>query len=223
MQKAYWLKSWAEDRTGFHQKRTNTRLIKYWPQLGVPQGAEVFVPLAGKSLDMLWLLEQGHRVFGVELSVKAVEAFFTENDLPYSRHDTALGPEYRGAGAAAGLRLLAGDFFALAPRDLADVAAFYDRASLIAMNADLRADYARQLGALMPAGAVGLLLTIDYDPEAMTGPPFPVPDALSRQLLEGDFAVEEWECHRGDERLGNLKARGLDTLTEYVYRLHRLP
>lgn len=223
MQKDFWLKAWQEDRTGFHQKRFNTRLVKYWPRLDLTPGDEVFVPLAGKSLDMLYLLEQGLRVFGIELSQKAVEAFFDENALSYKRHETALGHEYRGEGAADGLRLLVGDFFALTAADLQGIVACYDRASLIAMNTDMRAAYAAQLGKVLAPGVQALLLTIDYDQSQMKGPPFAVSDALCRELLGAAFAIEEWECHSGDERLGNLKDRGLDTLTEYVYRLTRLP
>lgn len=221
MKQDFWLKAWEEDRTGFHQDQANKRLVSFWPKLGIPAGAEVFVPLAGKSLDMLWLHGQGHRVFGVELSIKAVEAFFAENSLAHTRHESIKGIEFRGSGAAEGLRVLAGDFFKLGPHDLASVGGFYDRASLIAMNDGMRADYAAQLTALMPKAATGLLLTIDYDPERMDGPPFPVPDKVTRALLGEAFEIEELERYSGPERLGNLKERGLDTLMEHVYRLTR--
>ncbi len=223
MKQEYWLESWEQERTGFHQDRTNKRLAEFWPGLGLEQGAEVFVPLAGKSLDLLWLQQQGYRVFGVELSLTAVEAFFAENHVEHVRIDVEHGVEFRGGGAAEGLRVLVADFFALTPADLLGVAGFYDRASLIAMNDDMRADYTRHLAALMPPGAVGLLLTIEYDAARMKGPPFSVPDALARELLGEAFQMDELERYSGAKRLGNLKDRGLDTLTEYVYRLTRLP
>lgn len=49
--------------------------------LDLAQGSRVFVPLCGKSLDMIWLAQQGHEVIGVELSPVAVEDFFRENGL----------------------------------------------------------------------------------------------------------------------------------------------
>jgi Thiopurine S-methyltransferase (TPMT). len=35
----------------------------------------VLVPLCGKSLDMDWLLDAGYKVFGIELSNIAIQAF----------------------------------------------------------------------------------------------------------------------------------------------------
>ena len=43
-------------------------MTAHWAALGVAPGSRVFVPLAGKSQDMRWLAESGHRVLGVELS-----------------------------------------------------------------------------------------------------------------------------------------------------------
>lgn len=81
MKGSYWLQRWREDRTGWHHSEPIPLLIRHWPALGVPAGSRVLVPLAGKSLDMLWLAEQGFAVLGVELSELAVPQFFSENHL----------------------------------------------------------------------------------------------------------------------------------------------
>ncbi len=73
------------NQIGFHQTDFNARLMQHWPALGLPLGARVFVPLCGKSRDMLWLVGAGHSVVGVELSSTAVEAFFAEAGAPHSR------------------------------------------------------------------------------------------------------------------------------------------
>ena len=52
--------------------------MKYWPSLAVSAGRGVLVPLCGKSLDMRWLEAQGHQVWGVEISRKAIDAYFVE-------------------------------------------------------------------------------------------------------------------------------------------------
>ena len=39
--------------------------------------------LCGKSLDMIAVLDAGHRVIGIEGCQSAVEAFFNENQIPY--------------------------------------------------------------------------------------------------------------------------------------------
>ena len=53
----------------------------YWPRLELASDAPVFVPLCGKSLDMVWLAQQGHRVIGAELSQRAIDDFFAERGL----------------------------------------------------------------------------------------------------------------------------------------------
>jgi len=221
MEASYWHRAWDEDRTGFHQDRINKRLTELWPTLGIDPSATVFVPLCGKSSDMLWLRERGHPILGVELSEKAVAAFFEENALPHERTPTAQGVAYRATDDGPSLRLIAGDYFALSPAELAEVGALYDRASLVAMNDALRQRYAEQLGRLMPGGAAGMLLVIDYDTERMRGPPFAVPAATVHALLGEAFELDELQRYEGPERLGNLANRGLETLTEHVFALER--
>ena len=53
------------------------------------------MPLCGKSLDLLWLAAQGHRVLGVEISPLAVDAFFAEQDLTPTVTDE---PPFRRTG-----------------------------------------------------------------------------------------------------------------------------
>src|SRR3569623_953180 len=50
--------------------------------MNIPAHKNIFIPLCGKSKDMLWLRAQGHAVIGVEVVARAVEAFFAENALP---------------------------------------------------------------------------------------------------------------------------------------------
>ena len=91
MKKEYWLERWRQEEIGFHQSEINPYLRQYWPDLQVAPGKQVFIPLCGKSRDMIWLREQNLSVLGVELSPLAVEAFFKENE--YSpRHNRPLLP-----------------------------------------------------------------------------------------------------------------------------------
>ena len=219
----FWHERWAENRIGFHGARPHGRLVEHWPALDIDPATPVFVPLCGKSLDVLWLHERGHPVFGVDLSEIACEAFFVDNALAFERRAMERGIEFTGTGDAAGIRLIAGDFFALTPVDTEHVHAVYDRAALFAMPEGLRADYARQLVDLLPLQTRGLVMTIEYDASKMDGPPFSVPDAELRELLGGNFELELLAHHAGPERLGNLADRGLDTLDERVYGVRRIP
>lgn len=112
-------------------------LQKYWPTLALPAGSRVFVPLAGKTLDMLWLAERGHRVLGVELSTLAVDQFFSENGLKPTVRESRYGTHH----VAGNIELICGDAFALDTEALADCVGVYDRAALIALPLPMRERY----------------------------------------------------------------------------------
>lgn len=117
----------------------------------------MFVPLCGKSLDMLWLAQQGHDVIGVEISPIATRAFFAENKLHAHR---------RRAGAftlwqSGRISILCGDYFALRQSDLGVIDTVYDRAALTALPADIRALYSVHLRKILTFGSTIFLLTIE--------------------------------------------------------------
>lgn len=211
MKHEFWLERWERNQIGFHQAEINQYLTFHWAGLGLAPGARVFVPLCGKSLDMLWLLEQGHPVLGNELSAKAVEAFFRENDLPVTVSREPRFTRY----ASEGLELLAGDFFALTQADMEEARAVYDRAALIALPPDMRIAYAAHMSTLLPSGAHILLVTMEYPPAMLEGPPFSVTDEEVHKLYSKDFTIElraDWEGAEGP--------RGV-MVTERVYVLTR--
>ncbi len=74
--------------------------------LKLPANSPVFVPLCGKSLDLLWLRERGHSVKGVELSPVALESFCMEHGIPARRRVLADFDVYE----ADGLTLYRGDY-----------------------------------------------------------------------------------------------------------------
>ena len=89
----------------------------------------MFVPLCGKSLDMIWLAEQGYEVIGVELSPIAVKAFFNENHLrPVKRQLCDFTLWQHG-----NISILCGDYFSLTKGHLGHIDIVYDRAALTAL------------------------------------------------------------------------------------------
>ena len=186
MQHDFWHQRWADRQIGFHQDAPTPLLVKSWPALGVEPGARVFVPLAGKSLDMVWLASQGHRVLGVELSQVAIEQFFEEHALEPEVHNTHYGRHY----VAGPIELICGDVFGLDEAALRDCAAVFDRAALIALPPALRARYASELYARLPAGCRGLLVTLEYPQPEKAGPPFSVPEDELRTLYECHWEIE---------------------------------
>ena len=217
MQPNFWRERWTRDQIGFHQRDINAMLQSHWSAFAVPAGAKVFVPLCGKSRDMVWLRAQGHAILGVEFIQKAVRDFFTENGL--APNVSAQPPFERWE--ADGVTLLYGDFFDLTAADLHDVGAVYDRASLIALPTDGRARYVEHMSAILAPGVESLLITLTYPANEMKGPPFSVSDAEVHALYDATFAVTFLSARDALQETSHLRERGLTALTEQAYRLRR--
>jgi thiopurine S-methyltransferase len=182
----FWHQRWHDNQIGFHQAAPTPLLLKHWPSLDVPTGAKVFVPLAGKSLDMLWFASHGYKVLGVELSKLAIEQFFAEHDLQPEIDARSDGTHYR----AGDIEIVNGDAFALDAATLADCGAVFDRAALIALPPELRARYANELYAKLPTGCRGLLVTLEYAQAEREGPPFSVPEDEVRASFGRDWNID---------------------------------
>ena len=217
----FWLQRWQDRQIGFHQDTPTPLMQTYWPALQAPVGCRVFVPLAGKTLDMLWLAAQGHDVLGVELAPLAVEEFFAEHALRPEIFDSRYGRHYRVEMHGRTLELICGDAFALDTEILADCAAVLDRAALIALPAGMRQTYASALYASLPYDCRTLLITLEYPQHEKSGPPFSVDEAEVRALYGLDWDIDLLE--RSDilaDQPGFI-AEGVTALDTCVYRLSR--
>lgn len=217
MEADFWQQRWHDGQIGFHQDRTTPLLEEYWAALALPTGSRVFVPLAGKSLDMLWLAARGHRVLGVELSRIAVEQFFDENGLRPEIRTTRLGEHY----VSGEIELILGDAFALGADTLADCAGVYDRAALIALPADMRRRYAAELYAKLPTGCRGLLITLEYPQHEKQGPPFSVTKDEVHGLYDAGWAVETLDRRDILATQPTFVAAGVTALYTAAYRITR--
>jgi thiopurine S-methyltransferase len=215
MQPEFWHKRWQSNQIGFHLPQVNPYLQRFWPQLGLEEGARVLVPLCGKSLDLLWLAHQGHEVLGIELSEKAVEDFFNEHH--FDPNVTEQGPfkVYR----AGSIELWCGDFFELTAGDVADCAGLYDRAALIALPPAMREQYASHLNRILPKDASGLLITLDYDQTQKDGPPFAVLDDEVQRLFGAVWSLKILEDQDVLGESWKFVESGVTRLEERVYRV----
>lgn len=217
MEAHFWRERWELGQTGWHQAEAHPTLVARWGDLAVPAGSTVFVPLCGKSVDMVWLAEQGHRIIGSELSEIAVRDFFAELDLFPTTRSVGQSTVFE----AGPYELWCGDFFDLPDEALTDVAAVYDRASLVALPPDLRRAYASHMAALLPPGAAAFVVTYVYDPAEMNGPPFSVPESEVRELYEDAFDVELLGVDDVIGRNPDLRARGVTAVHEELHELRR--
>lgn len=159
-----WQQSWRDRKMDFHQEVVNPHLVRFWEKLTLPPGSTIFVPLCGKSLDLVWLAAQGHRVIGVELSPLAVRAFFKENKIQAARRPAGRFTCWENGR----ISILCGDFFELSSNDLGVIAAVFDRASLTALPEDIRGAYLAHLRQIVPASCKIMLLTTEEPEEGET-------------------------------------------------------
>jgi thiopurine S-methyltransferase len=206
-----WHQRWREGRIGFHRDDVHPMLEYFWSRLELGGDETVFVPLAGKSLDMRWLAERGHRVLAVELSAIAARQFFDEWGTPAlveKRDDFAVHH-------ARGVEIWVGDVFDLRPEHLARVGAFYDRASVVALDRATRERYAAHLASILRAGTRGLLIGLESMQPDDQGPPFSVPQEEVGRLFETAFDHEVL-LKPNPESAPEVRA-----LFEHVHRLER--
>ena len=145
-------------------------LEKHFPSLGLQRGSRVFVPLCGKSSDMITLENQGYKVVGLELSEIAVQAFFSENQL-----DVQMGEdEHYKRFQSANIEIMCGDFFAVTSDSLGKVSAVFDRAALIALPAEMRRRYVAQIQQITLPGTQMMLIALEYEQDLINPPPFAV-------------------------------------------------
>ena len=159
-----WLQCWRDQQIDFNQESANKLLTRFWPGLYQAKRSRVFVPLCGKSLDMIWLAKQGHVVIGVELSPVAVKAFFHENHLRPTRRKVGQFTLWQHGR----ISILCGDYFSLTVAELGQIDTVYDRAALTALPEDIRTLYVAHLGLILTDSTTVFLLTTDDSDETET-------------------------------------------------------
>jgi len=215
MDNNYWHKRWQLNEIGFNQKQPNLLLQRYFQTLGLKLGSRVFVPLCGKSIDMLWLIQQGYEVIGVEMSSTACKAFFEENKISPKVSKLGDGLGYSNDK----ITLFVGDFFQLNTQLLGHVDAVYDRAALIALPMELRQRYAAHLTELLAPHATIFLITTSYNQNEMQGPPFSVNAHEVNALFSERFNIQLLYSKPYTEIPEHLRAKGLLQAVEEVYCL----
>lgn len=206
--------------TGWQRTDVHPRLIEFFSRLECAQGESIFVPLCGRSLDMVWLAEQGLKVIGCEISDKAIAEFFSMAGLqPRKYTDGKLIAWQAGA-----YTLYEGNYFDMTRAQVEGVTAIYDRGSLVALPKEGqrgRKAYMRQTRTLFGSDTKTLLITLDYDQSLMDGPPYSVNYEEVVWQYSFDHIIEFLSDTDILEQEQRFKQRGLAQLTEWVYLMIR--
>ncbi|MBZ0112639.1 MAG: thiopurine S-methyltransferase [Thermoanaerobaculia bacterium] len=165
----FWHQKWKAREIGFHQTEANPLLIKWFKELALEQGNRVFLPLCGKTLDIAWLLSNGYRVAGAELSETAIEELFLDLGLEFEITIVGNLKHYVGQD----IDIFVGDIFDLSASILGTVDAIYDRAALVALPEVMRRQYSSHLMQITNR-APQLVICLEYDQDLMAGPPFSI-------------------------------------------------
>ncbi|WDE03519.1 thiopurine S-methyltransferase [Thalassomonas viridans] len=218
MDKVFWHKCWERNALGFHQQEIHPFLSRYLENLLRDEDGHVFVPLCGKSLDMAWLAER-MQVSGAELSEIACRDFFREKGIDYqSRHQGDFQ-----LFSYDNLTLWQGDFFKLSPELPPRVDWIYDRASLVALPEGMQQAYVDKLLTFMTTDTRILLVSVEYPPEEMAGPPFPVFEQDIRRLFAKDknLKIEKLASLVHEDKRFAQRTFDVSSLAETLYLISR--
>jgi thiopurine S-methyltransferase len=215
MDAEFWLSKWNSNQIGFHQHQGNEHLQNFWQHCVSNAATTVLVPLCGKSPDLFWLSNLGHKVVGIELSERAITDFFTEHDIQPTVHETSVGMCY----SAGNISIYQGDFFAHDKHIIGQCDVLYDRAALIALPSTLRNKYVAHLLTLLPHPVQGLLITLAFDYPDKPKPPFPVLDVEVKRHFAAISTLTELAQKDLREHPDNFNSADLRWAHENVYQL----
>ena len=215
-QKVNWHDFWSrEGNPGFHQAGVNTYLEQFISLFDLAPGDTVFLPLCGKSVDMLWLAQQGFKVIGVELSEVAIKAFFKESALHYEIESIPGFTRYDSAN----ISLYHGNFIDLKAQHLSSCKLVYDRASIVAIEPSNRPVYSQHMLNLIPGETSMLLVLLEYDQSVISGPPFSVPVAEVESYYSDLYDIQTLLSQELIEKEPRWREKGLESFRETVLKL----
>lgn len=169
MEPQFWHDRWANNEIGFHKSDANPLLVKYFNELALEKGSRIFVPLCGKTRDIPWLLSNGYRVAGAELSSIAIEQLFADLKIQPTVAKNSAVDHYH----ADNVDIFGGNIFDVTRTMLGPVHATYDRAALVALPETMRSRYTAHVTGITDH-APQLLICYEYDQRAAEGPPFSI-------------------------------------------------
>jgi len=174
----YWADRWATGKTGWHRAQINQNLEKHFEKLvsvgadGKPRENLTFLfPLCGKTLDMQWVMKQGHKVVGIEGVLAPVEEFFAETGIPVQKEWNKEVECWVFTSPESSVKIIVCDLFKVTPELVGGVDCVFDRGSYVAIEKEDRKKYIELMYSLYKPDARHLMVTHEYDWTKHNGPP----------------------------------------------------
>lgn len=229
MKASFWHACWERNSLGFHQKSIHPFLSQYLLPLIKPtaqtrepaKAPTVFVPLCGKSDDMLWLAEH-FNVIGAELSDIACRDFFAEKSISVNPH-LIVNPESKvefKQYTHENITLWQGDFFKLDSEQLPNFNWIYDRAAIIALPESMQQNYASHLASFIDEHTYLFLISLEFPQDELTGPPFAIYEHDVERLFSG-FNIECIAEHELVDKVFAQRQFDVSYLKEKVYLISK--
>jgi len=206
-----WIRRWKVGQIAFHRLEPNDYLVKH-ENLLLSEHGSVLIPLCGKTVDMKYLADKGHKVVGIEMSETAVLDFFKEQSMNYSRNKHPTMPFEVFAAESAGIVIYLGSLFDSNLQMLGQFDAIWDRGAFVAINSSEREKYCNLMATLLKPNGAWLLNCCEYDGTKYGGPPHSIGENEVKRLLTDKFIVAKLDTY-------DLTAAGfgLDILTLVNY------
>ena len=204
MEKVFWQNKWDSDQIGFHQTDYNPSMLKYFTKYS-NQNKHVLIPLAGKSNDIIWFLNNGFKVTAIEIIPKAVEDFFNENNLEYTKDENTY--------SSINLTFIIGDIFKDIPSE--DFDFIYDRASIIALPVETRLKLVEKYKRLIDEGVILYSIFINYNLDQMKGPPF----AINKETFKSYF--KEFNHNEFDNNKYTMNRDNEINIEQYAFEVRK--
>ena len=223
---SYWAKRWQTGDNIWQQSTPNPFLVKCLPALDAVKASvpstrrpRIFLPLCGSTLDLLYLIQQGWHVIGLDAVEQPLREFTRD-------HLSELGPVHDVShdGAATSIVHIAGEHIDLFCCDLfssevtpqlfgGKVDAVWDRGSFVAIGVQQRPSYVAKVVELLDhskAVANWLLNAFDYNEDSdFKAPPHRLPKDAVQRLVDGHAveirAVDELQTMERWEDVKNLR------------------
>jgi len=202
-----WKFRWDQNLTPFHRCEVDPYLLKYEHML-LAKNNRVFVPLCGKTLDLIYLADKGHDVFGCELTKKGVIDFFTENSLEYTCEVKKLSSYSINIYKAISKRITIyqGDVFTVSSEIIGKFDAIWDRAAFEAIDPLKRSEYVRIMLDLLQHNGKCLLVTNVMSNVQFSGPPYSVSLDEIQELFESIYDITLLETNK-DEKFEKVSSK----------------
>jgi len=168
----YWQSRWVSGDSNWHFQNPNEFLVRHLEALKADrEHVRIFLPLCGKTVDLVWLYNEGHTVVGLEGVPYVAEQVFKDANLAYKMfYDQEIEgfifktPDER-------LTVYSCDFFKVRPQLIGRFEAIFDRGAFEAIDVKDREAYSDLIFKILAPKFRIILTGYEYDTNVYEGTP----------------------------------------------------